>query len=114
MTPGRFNFVCPQGATFQPLLTYKSDNVVVDLYGYSSRLQVRESYDSEEIVIGLSEGNGIYTGGSTGNIFIFIDANTTKDLIPGDHVYDLEIESSEGIVYRLLQGRFNITPEVTR
>ena len=114
MTPGRFNFVCPQGATFQPVLIYKSDNTPVDLDGYTSRLQVRESFESQDLILSLSEGNGITTGASAGSIAIFVSAEDTSQLISGDHIYDLEIESAEGIVYRLLQGRFNITPEVTR
>jgi hypothetical protein len=32
----------------------------------------------------------------------------------GRWLYDLEVESSNGEVYRLLEGRFAVTPEVTR
>ena len=32
----------------------------------------------------------------------------------GDYVYDLEMVASNGVVTRLLQGSFKVTPEVTR
>ena len=114
MTPGRYNFTCPQGSTFQSTLTYKIDDVPVNLTGYSSRLQVREFHDSLEYIVNLTSGNGLTMGGSAGTISIFISAEDTANFITGDHVYDLEIISSGNVVNRLIEGRFNVTPEVTR
>ena len=53
-------------------------------------------------------------GGSAGTIDILIADSITADFITGDHVYDLEIESTNGTTTRLIEGRFNVTPEVTR
>ena len=115
MTPGRYNFTCPQGSTFQSTLTYKIDDVPVNLSGYSSRLQVREFHDSSEYITNLtSPSNGLTMGGSAGTIDIFISAEDTTNFIIGDHVYDLEIISPSNVVNRLIEGRFNVTPEVTR
>jgi hypothetical protein len=115
MTPGRYNFTCPQGSTFQSTITYKIDDVPVNLSGYSSRLQVRENHDATDYIVYLtSSGNGLTMGGSAGTIGIFISADTTSSFIDGDHVYDLEIVSPSNIVNRLIEGRFNVTPEVTR
>jgi len=114
MTPGRLNFTCPQGSTFRRTLTYKIDNVAVNLTGYSGRLQVRETHDSPDFIVSLTNGNGITMGGSAGTIDILIADSVTANFIIGDHVYDLEIESSGGITDRLIEGRFNVTPEVTR
>lgn len=114
MTPGRFNFVCPQGATFKPTLIYKVDNSPVNLFGYTARMQVRESHTSDELITSLSTGSGITINGLSGEIQILISANDTSNFVTGDHVYDLEIISPGGEVYRLLEGRFNVTPEVTR
>lgn len=115
MTPGRYNFTCPQGSTFQSTLTYKIDDVPVNLTGYSSRLQVREYHDSLEYIAYLtSPSNGLTMGGSAGTISIFISADDTANFITGDHVYDLEIVSPSNTVNRLIEGRFNVTPEVTR
>lgn len=114
MTPGRLNFTCPQGSTFRRTLTYKIDDVPVDLSGYQGRLQVRETHDSLDYIVNLTNGNGITMGGSAGTIDILIADDITANFITGDHVYDLEIESSGGITDRLIEGRFNVTPEVTR
>jgi hypothetical protein len=114
MTPGLVNFVCPQGSTFRRTLTYSLDEVPVDLSGYSSRLQVRQAYYSEDPVVSLVSGSGITLGGSAGTIDILISASVTSEFPTGTHVYDLEIVSPSNIVDRLIEGTFNVTPEVTR
>ena len=114
MTPGRLNFTCPQGSTFQRTVTYKIDNVPVNLTGYSGRLQVRETHDATDYIVSLINGSGITMGGSAGTIGILIADDVTANFITGDHVYDLEIESTNGTTTRLIEGRFNVTPEVTR
>jgi Na+/serine symporter len=114
MTPGLVNFVCPQGSTFRRTLTYTLDNLPVNLSGYSSRLQVRQAYYSDDPIISLVSGSGITIGGSAGTIDILIAASATSAFPAGNHVYDLEIVSPSNIVDRLIEGTFNVTPEVTR
>lgn len=115
MTPGQVNFLCPQGSTFAKTITYKIDDLPVDITGYSARLQVRENYYSASTVVDLdSDGNGITLGGSAGTIDLLINHQVTEDFSPGNWVYDLEIESSGGVVTRLIEGAFIVTPEVTR
>lgn len=115
LTPGRVNFLCPQGSTFTKNITYKIDETPVNLTGYSSRLQVRENYYSTSTIVSLlSSGSGITLGGSAGTIDLFIDDEVTKDFPAGNWVYDLEIESGNGNTDRLLEGNFIVTAEVTR
>ena len=114
MTPGLVHFVCPQGTTFQRTLTYTLDNTPIDLSGYSARLQVREAHYSTEPLVSLVSGSGISISGSAGIINIEISPTVTSDLTPGTHVYDLEIESPGGVIDRLIEGNFAVTPEVTR
>lgn len=115
MTPGKLNFVCPQGTTFSRTLTYKLDDDPVDLTGYGARLQVREFHYSNDFILGLdsSSSSNIYMGGSAGTIDIYVDPDTTKEFVPGNYVYDLEIYTSSN-VYRLVEGKFTVTAEVTR
>jgi hypothetical protein len=116
MTPGKLDLTCPQGSTFNRVLTYKIDDTPVNLTGYNARLQVREYHSAPEYVLGidsLSSSVNIYTGGSAGTININIDPVTTASIIPGKYVYDLEIYTAQN-VYRLVEGTFNVTPEVTR
>lgn len=114
MTPGKANFLCPQGSTFTRTLTYEIDDSPVDLTGYESKLQVREYHYSDDFVVGLTDSSGITLGASAGTIDIVIDADTTRELVPGNYVYDLELISPSSIVTRLIEGRFTVTPEVTK
>jgi len=113
MTPGKFNFTCPQGSTFSRRVVYRIDNEPVDITGYSANLQVREFHYSKDFIVNLSENNGITLGGSAGTIDILVDAPTTTNILPGNYVYDLEL-SVAGTVSRLIEGKFIVTPEVTR
>lgn len=113
MTPGKLNLTCPQGSTFSKTLTYKIDDVPVNLFGYDARLQVREFHYSDDPVINLTSGNGLTLGGSAGTIAVLISATDTSALISGNYVYDLELVVG-GTVTRLVEGNFIVTPEVTR
>ena len=113
MIPGKLNLTCPQGSTFSKSLTYKLDDDPVNLTGYDARLQVREFFYSPDPVLSLTSASGITLGASAGTISVLIDAATTASLIPGDYVYDLELVAG-GTVTRLIEGKFVVTPEVTR
>lgn len=114
MTPGKYNMICPQGSTFEQQLIYKIDDVVVDLTGYSARMQVREKHTSKSSVLSIDTSAGGLAVNDQGAIDISISASTTANLVAKDYVYDLEIVSSGGIVTRLIEGKFMVTPEVTR
>jgi hypothetical protein len=114
MTPGQVNFLCPQGSTFRKNITYKIQDVPVNLTGYSSRLQVRQTHYAANPIVSLTSASGITLGGSAGTIDILISDEVTKDFPIGTWVYDLEVESSGGITDRLIEGSFLVTPEVTR
>lgn len=115
MRPGKYNFVCPQGATFSKQVSYLIDSTPVDLTNYIARMQVREKHQSASPVVDLTtENGGLTLGGKAGSIQIDISASATQSLVPKNYVYDLEIESSGGFVVRLIEGNFSVSPEVTR
>lgn len=115
MKPGKYNFVCPQGATFSKQLTWQIDNIPVDLTSYVARMQVREKYSSPSAVVTLTtENGGLTLGGDEGIIEIDIAASSTTNLVAKEYVYDLELISSSDIVTRLIEGKFIVTPEVTK
>lgn len=114
MTPGKYNMICPQGATFAKQLTYAIDGDPVDLTTYTARMQVREKHTSKTAVVSLTtENGGIALGDDEGTIDLYISDENTANISAKDYVYDLELISS-GEVYRLLEGKFIVTPEVTR
>lgn len=114
MIPGKYNMLCPQGTTFSKQLTYTIDSVPVDLTTYTARMQVREKHTSKTSVVDIStENGGITLGGESGTIDLYISNEVTSLIVAKDYVYDLELISSSN-VYRLIEGKFSVTPEVTR
>jgi hypothetical protein len=111
---GEYNFTIEQGATFNLLMTWRIDNVPVNLTGYTARLQARIDVDETDTILSLTTGAGITLGGAAGTISLDQTATQTALLPKGEYVYDLELQSSGGIVTRLLQGELNISAEVTR
>lgn len=114
MIPGKYNMVCPQGSTFNKVLTYSIDGIPVHLDGYTARMQVREKYTSTSAQVSLTtENGGILLEGLLGEIMIKIDADATAALPAKEYVYDLELINNL-VVTRLIEGKFIVTPEVTR
>lgn len=111
---GSYNFTIEQGATFNLLMTWRIDNVPVNLTGYTARLQARIDVDETDTILSLTTGAGITLGGAAGTISLDQTATQTALLPKGEYVYDLELQTSGGVVTRLLQGELNISAEVTR
>jgi mannose-6-phosphate isomerase-like protein (cupin superfamily) len=61
-----------------------------------------------------TENDGIFLGGDEGTILIYVSAEETQLIIAKEYVYDLEIMSPSEEVYRIMEGKFIVTPEVTR
>ena len=114
MIPGKYNIVCPQGATFNQQLTWTIDGTPVDLTFYTARMQIREKYISAVYELNLTtENGGIVLGGEDGTVSITISSVDTSSIIAKEYVYDLELDSG-GEVTRIIEGKFIVTPEVTR
>ena len=112
---GSFDFTIEQGATFNLLMTWKIDNVPVNLTNWTARLQARVDVEDTEVVLNLTtENGGITLGGALGTITLNQTAIQTALLQTGSFVYDLELISSVSSVTRLLQGELTISAEVTR
>jgi hypothetical protein len=104
-----------QGASFDYTFTWKIDGIPVNLGGYTARMQVRRRPESENAVLTFTtENGGITLGGALGTILVEADPNTTENTDAASYFYDLELESFGGEVYRLLQGKFTVSAEVTR
>ena len=116
MPAGQFDFTIEQGATFSQQVTWRdSTGSAIDLTGYSARMDVRKSHVSTTRLIQLSTTNGFITiSGSIGRVDILLPASGTETLTPADAVYDLEMVAADGTVTRLLEGKANITAEVTK
>lgn len=114
MTPGKYNMICPQGSTFSKRLTWIIDDVPVDLTGYTARMQAKISHSSKcQPIFNITTENGGISVDDEGNVDLLIDADDTAGFIAKDYLYDLELISSS-VVTRLLEGKFIVTPEVTK
>lgn len=113
---GVYNIVCDQGATLTRTLTWKTDaGALVNLSGYTGRMQVRADVESTSTVLSLTTSNGgITLGGALGTVLITVSATESATLTAGEYVYDLELVNAGGEVTRLVQGTFTVRPEVTR
>jgi hypothetical protein len=102
-----------QGATCTVSVTVTALN----LTGYTARMQGRTSHAASTTVFSLTSPSGglSISPGTNSIITITIPASSTAAMAaPSFGVYDLEIESGSGVVTRLIEGEYQITPEVTR
>lgn len=99
---------CQQGATFERQITLKgSDGLPIPLAGYTARMQIRTDYLSPSIAATPTVTVGAET------ITISLTAVQTQAMDPRSYVYDLELVNGAN-VERLLEGKFQVTPSVTR
>lgn len=108
--------IIERGATFrQPLRFREADQSYRDLSLWTGRLQIRAGVEADEIFLELTTADGRIVMDAYGWIVLTVAATDTAELEQIDGlVYDLEIESPEGEVIRLLEGIVYVKPEVTR
>ncbi len=115
---GLYNIVADQGSTLSRIVYYKDPAKKPILFnGYTARMQVRPSVDSDTVILSLTTENGrIELGDTDGSIALYIDDVTMMSIPEGIYVYDLELvaPSSNLFVYKILQGNFAVRSEVTR
>jgi hypothetical protein len=113
---GKLDLFIDQGSTFSfNIKIQDSKKSVVDLTGYTARMQIRRTLLSQDFIIELTTENGrISIDAENGSITLTIDASDTAEFNFFTAVYDLEIESSGGIVTRIVQGKVTLSKEVTR
>ena len=118
MAASKVNLSIQQGATFRKKITWKTGTpaTLVDLTGYTARMQIREEVVAEAVLIELSTANSRITlGGAAGTIELYLPPSVTEAIDWESGVYDLELVEPDGInVVRLFEGSVTISPEVTR
>ena len=112
MAAGTYNFTLEQGSTFSRQITVQEDGTALNLTGYTARMQMRSTHDSSTIA--LTYTSTIASPASNGIVNLSATASQSAAIEEGIYVYDLEIESSGGVVTRLMEGKVTVTPDVTR
>ncbi len=112
-----------QGATFTLALNaLASDGSQRNLAsGYVFKMQGRPSFSSSKVIFvvdssSLASGVSVSWSATNPNITISFTAEYTAALIaPQTGVYDMELTTTDsGVVERLIQGTFEVTPEATK
>lgn len=111
MAADQYDITIEQGATYTLVITVTA----VNLTGYTVRTQGRTSHAAITTVWASPTNCTLsVTAGTNSTITMTISAaNTASMTAPSTGVWDLEYELS-GVVTRLLEGTYTITPEVTR
>lgn len=91
----------------------------IPLTGYSARMMLKSTYADTTPLISLTSevGGGLTINEAAGEIEVFIEDIDTATLCEDkvtEGVYDLEIESSTGVVTRLIGGPWYAYPEATK
>jgi hypothetical protein len=117
-----YNTTVERGSTFQLTVTYKdASSAVVNLTGWTFRMQVRESQSAASTVLTSEGGSPTIaideTNKATGVLIFSVTPTNTTAISPSTLTtayYDIEIQkTSTGEVRRILQGKLNISPEIT-
>jgi len=133
MAAGKYSFVIERGATTQFEIQYKdANNALVDLSGYTARMQIKDvrpgesatTYASLTSSLGDSytktsgsafislSGSNLTTDQVSGSIGVYIGHGITNNFTFNEAYYDLEITNGQ-IRTRLLEGKVQLTKQVT-
>ena len=85
-----------------------------DLSDFSARLQIRQTALDDTEVVSLVSPTDITLDNTNKTITFTISATVTAAFGIYQGVYDLEVENTQGVVYKLLTGDIEIIDEVTR
>ena len=126
MRAGKYDMTCEQGTTFIRTLAVLQPDLendptgetfeIMDLTGYTARMQVRRTLDSTSKILDLTTANGaldVVFQDQVNVVRIFLPADVTAS-VDTSGVYDLELVNQGGEVSRLVEGNFIVVREVTR
>lgn len=101
----QWDTVLQQGATFARTLQFD-----IDVSAVNFRAQMRRRHESTNYVASFG-----FTRIDDHTVVIGMDPNITEQIPAGDYVFDVEMyTASDAYVARILEGRIEVTPEVTR
>ena len=112
MSAANYDLVIDQGTTFTVDITINESGSAKNLTGYSARAQMRSTKTATSVA-------GSFTctipTPSNGIVKMELSPSTSSAMTAGQYFYDLEIYTgSDAIVKRIIEGKVNLTQEVTR
>ena len=105
----KINLVIDQGTTFNTTFVIHNDaDEPINFTGYAANSQMRKAYSSSNAYsFGISLG-------SEGQVSLTMSANTTGSITAGRYVYDVEVQDTNSVRSRIVEGIVTVTPQVTR
>lgn len=109
------NFNIDQGATFTFDIVWKdSNNAVIDLTGYSAKMQARDQAGGKQLCFTLTHTDGISINGPEGKVTVTISAERTNKLVYPKSYYDILLTAPDNITKtRILEGTLSLNRAVT-
>lgn len=121
MSAAYWKILFEQGTTWRTSLTLREVNTdgtpgdVIDLTGYTARMQARVNVDSPDTLLSIGTGTGEVTiDGPAGRITIVIAAAVSSAWTWRYGVHQLELIAANGEVIRLATGEIELDREVVR
>ena len=110
---GILNITIDQGETYTNTNSvFLADGVTaMNLTGYTVASKMRKHYTS---TASHTINTTITSPATAGLIDSSLSATETSAITAGYYVYDLEITSSGGVVTRVVEGKIQMKPEVTK
>ena len=115
MASTNYDIVAEQGSDLSFVITYKNAaGNLVNLAGYTAKMQVRKRAGDPAAYLSLTETNGITLGGGAGTVTIGVNSASLSAIPAGNYIYDLRLDSNSGLEERLIEGDFYVHGAVTR
>jgi hypothetical protein len=115
MQAAQYDIAIEQGATYIRMFVWRNDDGPVNLEGYTARMQIRRNPSAEDVLFSATTENTLLSiNAAEGKVTLVVPATTTETFDWRNARYDLELESSGGVVYRLVQGSVTVSKEITR
>lgn len=106
----------PQGADWDVSIRYLEAGTPIDFSTATAKMQIRTDYN-KTVILELNSSTGtILLGSGTGttpNVVLKFKAANTSAMTQYEGIYDLEVTTAAGVVYKFLKGKFELEREVT-
>jgi hypothetical protein len=104
-----------QGSRFRFNLQVTENGSVLNLTGYTARMQIRASVSDATVLAEYTTTNGMLViDGAQGIVQIRVPSSETEDYTWESGVYDLEVVDGSNDAIRVMEGWVAVTPQVTR
>lgn len=116
MSAGRYHIKIEQGADLLLDIDVKdSTSTAVNFSGYSTVRSKFKNFvtDTASVLEANNTNSRLTFSDTTGRLSLNVPASVTTNLTEGEGVYDMEVVDGSGVVYRVLEGTYEISPEVT-